>query len=64
VDAVTIDVNSLFGVGFILWAGVIAYFGKRILKKLDDTADALNDYIVQTETRLAVVEDRLKINHP
>jgi hypothetical protein len=57
-----VDFNSILGVGFMLWAGVVGVLGTRILTKLDTTAEALQQYIVQTESRLAVIETKLKIN--
>jgi hypothetical protein len=55
-----------FTAAFTAWAGVVAY-GVRgirhdlqgISRRLDREAERLNSYIVQTETRLAVLEDRV-----
>jgi hypothetical protein len=64
---------SVFGFAFAAWAGVVGWIGKGLLSRLNDARDELrlirgdlqeeatrlNQYIVQTETRLAVVEDRV-----
>lgn len=62
-------VTVAFTAAFTAWAGVVAY-GVRgirsdlqgISKRLDREAERLNSYIVQTESRLAVLEDRMD-NH-
>lgn len=58
-----------FTVAFTAWAGVVAYGVKGIRadlqgiqRRLDREAQKLNQYIVQTETRLAVLEDRVVKN--
>lgn len=55
---------------FTAWAGVVAYGVKGIRSdlqgisfRLDRESEKLNQYIVQTESRLAVLEDRVD-NHP
>ena len=65
-----IDISAILAVAFGMWAGVVAWIGNGILKRLDQISldlrqesARLNSYIVQTERRLSVVEDRLKINH-
>lgn len=62
-------IGLAFTAAFTAWAGVVAYGVKGIradLKgisdRLDREAQKLNQYIVQTETRLAVLEDRVA-NH-
>lgn len=60
-DQVPFDINTLLALALGLWATVIAWLGKGILNRLDSTAQSLQTYIVQTEARLAVVEDRLEI---
>jgi hypothetical protein len=60
-EPVAFEISTVFAVAIGLWAGVIAWLGKGILNRLDSTASSLQDYIVQTEARLAVVEDRLDI---
>ena len=61
---------------FTAWAGVVAFIGKRFLAGLAEAtaemrlirgdlkneAEKLNEYIIQTESRLAVLEDRI-VNH-
>ena len=65
-----LDLSAILAVAFGMWAGVVAWIGNGILKRLDQISvdlrqesARLNSYIVQTERRLSVVEDRLKINH-
>ena len=69
-ESSALDLSAILAVAFGMWAGVVAWIGNGILKRLDQiSADLrqesarLNSYIVQTERRLSVVEDRLKINH-
>lgn len=54
---------ALLAVAFTLWAAVVGWIGKmlgqkldRIVDRLDAEAEKLNGYIIQTETRLAVLE--------
>lgn len=63
-----LDFNSLLAVSFGMWAGVVAWIGKGVFRRMDSIASQmqseaakLNEYIVQTERRIAVVEDRLKV---
>jgi hypothetical protein len=65
-----LDISAILAVAFGMWAGVVAWIGNGVLKRLDQISidlrqesARLNSYIVQTERRLSVVEDRLKINH-
>jgi len=58
---------AVLSVAFGLWAGVVGYIGNGIRSDLRIIADRmqresekLNQYIVQTEKRLAVLEDRHK----
>ena len=64
------DPSELFlaslSLAFGLWAGVVAYIGngiradlKQISADMKQESQRLNQYIVQTEKRLAVIEDRL-----
>ena len=69
-EAQGLDLSAILAVAFGMWAGVVAWIGNGILKRLDQISidlrqesARLNSYIVQTERRLSVVEDRLKINH-
>lgn len=55
-----------FTAAFTAWAGVVAYGVRGIradLKKIGEDlaaeSEKLNQYIVQTESRLSVVEDRI-----
>lgn len=57
-----------FTAAFTAWAGVVAYGVKGIRSdlrgisdRLDREAEKLNEYIIQTETRLAVLEDRIDV---
>lgn len=59
---------SLVAVAFGAWAGVVAWLGsgirsdiKSIAGELHSQSERLQKYIIQTETRLAVLEDR--VNH-
>ena len=59
------DINTLLAISFGSWAAVVAWIGRGVFRRLDTIAnemrsegDKLNAYIVQTETRLAVLEDR------
>ncbi len=61
IEDIALNLNSALAVALGLWAGVVAWLGKGILNRLDQTAASLQSYIVQTESRLAVVEDRLDI---
>lgn len=63
---------------FTAWAGVVYWIGQRFLTGLRDAnnelrlirqdlkseAERLNLYIVQTESRLAVLEDRIHNHKP
>jgi hypothetical protein len=69
-ESSALDVSAILAVAFGMWAGVVAWIGNGVLKRLDQISidlrqesARLNSYIVQTERRLSVVEDRLKINH-
>lgn len=64
------DFNTILGLAFGAWAGVVGWLGhgirtdlKTIAKDMRAESEKLNQYIVQTESRLSVVEDRLKVNH-
>ena len=66
-DSVSIDFNTVLAVAFGLWAGVVGWLGhgirqdlKDIRKALAEESTKLNGYIIQTETRLAVLEDRVE----
>ena len=57
--------TSLFALAFGCWAGVVGYIGAGIRADIRQMASAmraesakLNQYIVQTETRLAILEAR------
>lgn len=61
----TLALTTAFGA----WAAVVAWGVKRITGQLENIAhdlkaesEKLNEYIVQTERRLAVLEDRMD-NH-
>jgi hypothetical protein len=67
VDAGTLDFNTILALAFGAWAGVVGWLGHGIRNDLrgirSDLAlesQKLNQYIVQTESRLAVLEDRVK----
>ena len=59
------DISTLLAISFGSWAAVVAWIGRGVFKRLDAIAtemrtegNKLNAYIIQTETRLAVLEDR------
>lgn len=65
-DAATTDFIAFLGLAFTAWAGVVLWIGRGIRSDLrgirQDLAaesEKLNQYIVQTEARLAVLEDRV-----
>jgi len=60
---------SFLSLAFGLWAGVVAWGVKRISNQLDgigkdlrEESRRLNQYITQTEARLAVLESINKVN--
>jgi len=60
------DFNDLLAIAFGAWAGVVGWLGhgirldlRRIGKELRDESEKLNQYIIATERRIAVLEDRL-----
>lgn len=63
-ETTSVDFNTALAVAFSAWSLVMGWLGFAIIRRLDKYSGALQQYIVQTEARLAVVEDRLKINHP
>ena len=61
------DFNSWLAVAFGMWAGVVAWLGhgiradlKEIGQDLKHEAKRLNEYILQTETRLARLEEHIE----
>lgn len=63
------DALALLGLAFTAWGGIVYWLGrgiradlKGIRKDLASESAKLNQYIVTTEARLAVLEDRV-INH-
>lgn len=61
------DFNTILGLAFACWAGVVGFLGQGIRKDLQAIGEdlkqesrRLNEYIVQTETRLARLEERLE----
>jgi hypothetical protein len=59
-------VSLALTVAFGLWAGVVGFGVKRITEQLErigmdlkEESRKLNQYIVQTEARLAILEDRV-----
>ena len=60
-----LDFNTILAVAFGLWAGVVGWIGqgirgdlREIGEDLKEESEKLNAYIVQTETRLARLEER------
>ena len=67
---------ALFALGFTAWAGVVGWIGhgfrkdfsdirgeiKGVRKDIKSEGEKLNSYIIQTESRLSVIEDRLDVN--
>lgn len=63
-------VTALFAVAFGCWAGVVGYIGAGIRADIRKMAEImriesikLNEYITQTETRLAVLETKAGIRN-
>jgi hypothetical protein len=63
-----IDFNTLLALAFGCWAGVVGYLGQGIRRDIQalgtdlrEESRKLNQYIVQTETRLARIESRHEI---
>ncbi len=63
----TTALATVLTMAFTAWAGVVAWFARGIRGDLKDIAhfsrleaEKLNLYIVQTESRLAVLEDRVE----
>jgi len=59
-------VASIVALAFGAWAGVVAHLGngirqdiRNLSKALREQSDRLSSYILQTETRLALLEDRV-----
>lgn len=59
------DFNSVLAMAFAAWAGVVAWIGQGIRgdiaeigKDLKEESERLNQYVVQTEARLARLEAR------
>ena len=66
-QAASLDFNSILALAFGAWAGVVAWIGagiradlKAISNDIKSESEKLNTYIVQTESRLAVLEDRVE----
>lgn len=62
-----IDANAVFAAAFGAWALVLAWIGRGVFQRLDtlsldlkEESKKLNQYIIQTETRLAVLEDNVR----
>jgi len=62
-----LDFNSLLAVAFGMWSGVVLFIGQGIRRDireigadLKQESRRLNEYIVQTETRLAVLEEQIE----
>jgi len=60
-----IDFTAILALAFTAWAGVVGYFARGIradlrliAANLKAESEKLNLYIVRTESRLAVLEDR------
>ena len=63
-----LDFNTALALAFTAWAGVVGWIGRGIRSDLRviaadmrKEAEKLNQYIVQTESRLSVLEDRAKL---
>ena len=51
-------------IAFTCWAGVIAWIGNGIRQDLKEESRKLNQYIVRTEQRLAILETHMGMkNH-
>lgn len=65
----SIDFNTLLALAFGAWAGVVGWLGQAIRNdihaigdELKDESKKLNQYIVQTENRLARLESKYEDN--
>ncbi len=63
-----VDFNTTLAFAFGLWAAVVGWLGRQVIRRMDAIAaslekesERLQQYIVQTETRLAVLENINKI---
>ena len=63
-----LDFNSLLALAFGAWAGVVGFIGhgiradlKDISRSLQAESRRLNQYILQTETRLARIEEHVAL---
>lgn len=61
------DYNTVLAMAFGAWAGVVGWLGhgirtdlKEIGEELKKESRRLNEYIVQTETRLARLEEHVE----
>jgi hypothetical protein len=52
------DFNTLLGVSFTAWAGIVAWVGNGIRSDLRQLSERLQAHIVQTEGRLATLESK------
>jgi hypothetical protein len=66
---VEVDFNTVLAGSFGVWAGVVAWGVRRVTAQLEgigqelkDQSKKLNEYIVDTETRLARIEERMAKN--
>ena len=63
-----LDFNSILALAFGMWAGVVGWLGHGIrsdIQKLGtglkENSERLNAYVVQTEARLARIEEKLRV---
>lgn len=61
-----LDFNAMLALAFGAWAGVVGFIGhgirmdlKQIGADLKQESRRLNEYILQTETRLTRLEDKI-----
>lgn len=53
---------AVLSVAFLCWAGVIAWIGQGIRADLKEESRKLNEYIVSTERRLAIIETHIGLD--
>ena len=61
------DFNTVLALAFACWAGVVGYIGQGIRQDIREIGEdvkeeskKLNQYVVQTEARLARLEEKVK----
>ena len=55
-------ISTILSIAFGCWAGVIVWIGNGIRSDIKEESRKLNQYIVQTEKRLAVIETTIGLD--